>query len=62
MFEVLPYAFLVLTLAALGAATVRTFLPSGPLFRQDKRQLEAVAWMFVGSAVLMLLLITMMTG
>lgn len=62
MIETLPFLFLVLTLAALGAATVRTFLPNGPMFNEDKRQLEAVAWMFVGAAVLLLTLIALVTG
>lgn len=62
MNETLPFLLLVLTLAGLGAATVRSFLPNGPLFAEDKRQLERVAWMFVGGAVLLLSVIALVSG
>lgn len=62
MFDSLPFLFCVIVLAATGAATVRSVLPNGPAFREDKEKLEVLAWSFSASAVLLLTLIVWMGG
>jgi hypothetical protein len=59
MIESLPFLFLVLVLAALGAAAVRVVLPNAQAFRQDKDKLEALAWSFSSGAVVLWCTITL---
>lgn len=52
--DALPFLFCVVVLAATGAATVRSVLPNGPTFHDDKQKLEVLAWSFATGAVLLL--------
>lgn len=62
MVETLPFAYLVLVLAALGAATMRVFLPNAAAFRADKARLEILAWMFSGGAALLWTALILLRG
>lgn len=54
MFDSLPFLFCVVVLAATGAATVKSLLPNGPAFDEDKQKLDILAWSFSAGAILLL--------
>ncbi|WP_181702688.1 hypothetical protein [Chthonobacter albigriseus] len=62
MSENLQFLFCVLVLAATGAATVRVFLPNVPDYAKDRRDLEAVAWLFTTGSVLLLAALTLLVN
>ncbi len=60
MFDSLPFLFCVVVLAATGAATVKSLLPNGPSFQEDKQKLEVLAWAFSAGAIVLLTALVML--